>query len=388
MATLREPTEEPQPEPVAPRGRAPARLAASSALTTSALSVVGATAPDLRVHLGVGTGALTLIFVAQMLGAVVGSWLAGTVRHRLLELSPMAGLAAICVLAAASSPVLGAMAVAMWAAGIFAFVVNASSQAETMRRAGAGRARALSQFHVWGGAGAATFPLAVAAMLAVGLPWEAAFVLLAAGFAGYALVNRRAHVVPPPRAPGTTRPHVGGRGRWAVTLAVLGGGLQITFPLYYASLLVDHFGASAALASAGVSAYAFGILAARAAGTAALHRTGTEVQLRLACGSLLAGYVLLALAPSTPVVFAAGILLGLGTGQLMPLGMARAAREIGDDRYATGVVFVLNSAMQMAVPGLVAVLLRLTDLRTALVCTLPLGFVVTLAVQRSRSPRG
>src|SRR4051794_12506714 len=99
MATLREPTEEPQPEPAAPRGRAPARLAASSALTTSALSVVGATAPDLRVHLGVGTGALTLIFVAQMLGAVVGSWVAGTVRHRLLELSPMAGLAAIWVLA-------------------------------------------------------------------------------------------------------------------------------------------------------------------------------------------------------------------------------------------------------------------------------------------------
>src|SRR3954453_2683557 len=127
MATLREPTEE-QPEPAAPRGRAPAPLGAPRAPPPPALSVGGATAPDLRVHLGVGTGALTLIFVAQMLGAVVGSWVAGTVRHRLLELSPMAGLAALCVLAAAASPVLGAMAVAMWAAGVFAFVVNASSQ--------------------------------------------------------------------------------------------------------------------------------------------------------------------------------------------------------------------------------------------------------------------
>lgn len=387
MAALREPTEEPQPEPAAPRGRAPARLAASSALTTSAMSVVGATAPDLRVHLGVGTAALTLVFVAQMLGAVVGSWLAGTARHRLLELSPMAALAAVSVLAATVSPVLAAMAVGMWAAGVFAFVVNASSQAETMRRAGAGRARALSQFHVWGGAGSAAFPLAVAGMLAAGLPWEAAFGLLAAGFAGYAIVNRRLHVVPPPRAPGAARPQVGASGRWAVTLAVVGGGLQITFPLYFASLLVDHFGASAALASAGVSAYAFGILAARALGTVALHRTGADLQLRLASGSLLTGYALLALAPSTPVVFAAGVLLGLGTGQLMPLGMGRAAREIGDDRYATGVVFTLNSALQMAVPGLVAVLLHVTDLRTALVCTLPLGLLVTLAVLRSRSPR-
>jgi MFS family permease len=116
-----------------------------------------------------------------------------------------------------------------------------------------------------------------------------------------------------------------------------------------------------------------------------LHRTGADLQLRLACGSLLIGYLVLAVAPSTPAVFAAAVLLGLGTGQLMPLGMGRAAREIGDDRYATGVVFTLNSTLQMAVPGAVAVLLHVTDLRTALVCTLPLALLVTLAVLRSRS---
>jgi MFS family permease len=383
MAALHEST-----EPGARPGRAPARLAASSALTTSAMSVVGATAPDLRVHLGVGTAALTLVFVGQMLGAVVGSWLAGTVRHRVLELSPMAAAAALAVLAAMVSPVLAAMVVAMWAAGVAAFVVNASSQAETMRRAGAGRARALSQFHVWGGAGAAAFPLLVALLLAAGLPWQGAFVALAAGFAAYAIVNRDLHVVPPARAAGARRPKVGTRGRWAVTLAVVGGGLQITFPLYYASLLVDEFGASPALASAGVSAYAAGVLAARALGTATLHRTGADRQLRAACAALLAGYALLAVAPAIPAVFVAGVLLGLGTGQLMPLGMGRAAREIGDDRYATGVVFTLNSALQMAVPGAVAVLLHLTDLRTALVLTLPLALAITLAVLRSRSPRG
>jgi MFS family permease len=384
MAALRDNRE---PEPAARLGRAPARLAASSALTTSAMSVVGATAPDLRVHLGVGTAALTLVFVAQMLGAVVGSWLAGTLRHRLLELSPMAALASLAALAAMVSPALGFMVLAMWAVGVAAFVVNASAQAETMRRAGAGRARALSQFHVWGGAGAATFPLLVAALLALRLPWQGAFVLLAAGFATYALVNRNLRVVPPPRAPGHRRPAVGTRGRWAVTLAILGGGLQITFPLYYASLLVDHFGASAALASAGVSVYAFGVLAARFFGTKLLNRVGADAELRCACGSLLAGYLVLALAPSAAVVFVAGVLLGLGTGQLMPLGMARAAREIHDDRYATGVVFTLNSTSQMAVPGLVAVLLGVTDLRTALVLTLPLALVISVAVLRSRSAR-
>jgi MFS family permease len=349
------------------------------------MSVVGATAPDLRVHLGVGTAALTLVFVGQMLGAAVGSWLAGTVRHRRLEPGPMAALAAVAVLVAMLSPALGFMVVTMWAVGVTVFVVNATSQAETMRRAGAGRARALSQFHVWGGAGAAGFPLLVAALLGLGLPWRAAFVLLASGFTAYALVNRRLHVVPPRREPGAPRPHVGVRGRWAVALAVLGGGLQITFPLYYASLLVDRFGASAALASAGVSAYAFGVLTARFTGTRLLDRTGDDRQLRCACGALLAGYVVLALAPTVALVFAAGVLLGLGTGQLMPLGMVRAAREIRDDRYATGVVFMLNSAAQMAVPGLVALLLGITDLRTALLLTLPLALVISVAVLRSRS---
>ena len=42
------------------------------------MTVVGATAPDLRGRLDVSTAALTVVFVAQMLGAVIGSWLVGT----------------------------------------------------------------------------------------------------------------------------------------------------------------------------------------------------------------------------------------------------------------------------------------------------------------------
>jgi MFS family permease len=351
------------------------------------MSVVGATAPDLRAHLGVGTAALTLVFVAQTFGALVGSGIAGTLRHQALELSPMAALASFAVLAAMGSPSLGLTVLTMWLVGVAVFVVNASSQAETMRRAGAGRARALSQFHVYGGAGAAAFPLLIAGLLAVGLPWQGAFALLAGGYAVYALVNRNLRVVPPPRPEGHSRPEIGTRGRWAVALAVLGGGLQLTFPLYYASLLVDHYGASAALASAGVSAYAFGVLAARFFGTRLLDRTGAHRQLLWGCGSLLAGYVVLALAPATGAVFVAGALLGVGTGQLMPLGMVRAAREIRDDRYATGVVFTLNAAAQIAVPGLVAVLLAVTDLHTALLLTLPIALVISVAVLRSRSAR-
>jgi FSR family fosmidomycin resistance protein-like MFS transporter len=363
---------------------APWELAASSALTTALMSVVGATAPDLREHLGVSTAALTLAFVGQMLGAIAGSWLAGRARHRLLEVSPAGLLAAAALVVAALAPSLPVLVVAMGAGGVGAFCANAAAQAETMRRAGQRRAQALSEYHVWGGAGAAVFPLAVALLLAAGAPFQAAFLLVVAGYLGYAWINRGLRIVPPPRAAGERRPRLSARARWAVTAAVVGGGLQMTFPLYLASLVVDRFGVGAATGSATIGVYAFGVLVARAGGTRLLPRLPVDRQLRLGCALLLAGYALLGISGDVAGVMAASLLLGLGTGQLMPLGMARSARAIGDDRHATSVVFTFNSAMQLAVPGAVALLLQLTDLHTALLLTSPLALLVALAVWRSR----
>ena len=119
-----------------------------------------------------------------------------------------------------------------------------------------------------------------------------------------------------------------------------------------------------------------------------LPRTGPDRQLAVAVTCLFGGYALLAAAGGAATVFAAGVLLGIGTGQLLPLGMARAAREIGDDRYATGVVFTLNSALQMAVPGAVALFLQFTDLRSALLLTFPIAAAIALATLRSRRPPG
>jgi MFS family permease len=350
------------------------------------MSVVGATAPDLRAALGVSTAALTLAFIGQMVGALGGSWLAGRARHRLLEVCPLAVLAAAASVAAALAPTLALLVAAMLVAGLGSMGANVGAQAETMRRAGPRRAQALSRYHVWGGAGAALFPLGFAVLLAAGAPHEGAFVLIMAGYLSYAWINRRLRVIPPSHAQAAAKPRVTTRGRWAVLVAVVGGGLQLTFPLYLASLVVDRFGVSAATGSATVGLYSLGVLAARAGGTALLPRLPVHGQLRLSCAFLLAGYLALALAGSVGVVIAAAFLIGLGAGQLLPLGMARSAREIGDDRYASGLVFAWNSTMQLAIPGAVALLLQVTDLRTALVATVPLALLIALAVWRSRPP--
>jgi len=373
-------------QPAGGRFVTPWRLGASSALTTAAMSIVGATAPDLRVHLDVGTSVLALAFVAQMTGAVAGSWLAVAPRERPIQLAPGAAAAALGLLAAMLAPALTFLVVAMLATGVAAFVVNATSQAETMRRAGPARSAALSRFHVWGGAGAAFFPLAVAGLLALEAPWQAAFVLLAGGYIGFAVVNRHVRVAPSPGRAAGSRPPITARARWAVVVAVFGGGLQVTFPLYLASLLVDRYGTSGAVGSAAIAAYSGGMLAARAGGTALLPRFPPARQLQLAGALLLAGYATLAIAGSAGVAFVAAVLLGAGVGQLLPLGMARAAREIGDDRYATGVVFSLNSALQVAVPGIVALLLQVAGLRAALLMTFPIALAICVAVGASRRP--
>ena len=81
---------------------------------------------------------------------------------------------------------------------------NASAQAETMRRAGPRRAQALSQYHVWGGAGAAVFPLAVAAAAGRGPALAGGFALVVAGWLAYAWINRDLRVVPAAREDGGT----------------------------------------------------------------------------------------------------------------------------------------------------------------------------------------
>ena len=76
-----------------------------------------------------------------------------------------------------------------------------------MRRAGPRRARALSQYHTWGGAGSVVFPLTVAGLLAAGVPWHSAFVLIVVAYLVHAWVTGTCASCAP-------RPPTATRGRW------------------------------------------------------------------------------------------------------------------------------------------------------------------------------
>jgi hypothetical protein len=98
---------------------------------------------------------------------------------------------------------------------------------------------------------------------------------------------------------------------------------------------------------------------------------------------LLAGYPVLLLASSAPLVVAAAIIIGLGIGQIFPLAMSRAAELIDDDRYASSLVFSLNSAAQVALPAVVALCLLFSELQEALVGTVVFAALVALSAALS-----
>ena len=187
------------------------------------------------------------------------------------------------------------------------------------------------------------------------------------GFLAYAWINRRLRVVPSPRDAVTPPPRITARGRWAIVVAVVGGGLQLTFPLYLASLVVDDFGVSSATGSATIGVYACGVLLARAGGTALLPRLPVG---RPAVGELRVPVHRLRAARRSRRRAGAHV-RGLPDRAWGSASCCRWAWRAARARSATtatppALVFAFNSALQLAVPGAVALLLAFTDLRTAL----------------------
>jgi MFS family permease len=358
------------------------RLRAPSALTVALLSLVGATAPGIEEAFGVGSGMLAVIFVAQTLGALLGAAATGALHHPLMRGRPAALICAAMLALAGVAPSFALLTLAMLGAGVACFFINTRAQADVASLAGSNRGEALSRFHVWGGAGGFAFPLLVAGALALGMPWRAGFFILAGLFAAYGALAVRSLEMPHPKR-NSGRARVDRRAWLAIACGAIAVAIQVTIPLYLATLLVSDYGASEAAGSAAVSVYSFGLLSSRASGTWLLPRTGLDRQLRVVVAIALAGYGLFALAGSAGLVVAGALVIAVGIGQTFPLSMARSIELIGDDRYASSLAFSLNSTAQMVMPATVALWLLFTGLREALVGTA--AFAAVMAVSAALS---
>jgi MFS family permease len=360
----------------------PWQLYASSFVTTGLAGLVGVTAPGLRETFDVGYVAIGALFVVQTLGGLVGALGVGVWRHRALELPVLALVAAAALAVGAASPVFGVLLVAMIAAGFAGYALVTRAQADLSRIAGSRRGHALSLQHVCGAVGATVFPLGLTALLLLDLDWRSGFVLLAGFYAIYHVATRG--LPPGEQSPGL-RPggHIAVRTRWSATIAVLAMGVQTSVPLWLPVLLHDDFDLSQAMASAGAGVYFLALLVGRVGGARLLARLGERRELWLCIGLVLGGYLVLGLAPSAELVVAGAALIAAGVGPLLPLGVSRTVAASGDDRLASSLVMGLGQVSQIALPGLVVALLLVIDLHAALTATVLAGLVIAVAIHRS-----
>ena len=264
--------------------------------------------------------------------------------------------------------------------------MNARAQSELSALAGAFRARALSLFHVGGGAGAFITPLAIAALLAAGVSWRAGFVLVAAALLVYApWAGRWGRAVAPRMSL-----HVGrlpSRARWALAVAALSLGIQNVVPLWLAQLAHDEFALSVAAASAVTAVYMGGAVPGAPDGgrVPPAPRRGPRAR-RLLDARRGRPAAARRRRPTRRTMIAAAAIIGGSIGPILALGMARLAATSGDDRLAASAVMAGGAATAIVLPAVTVALELVVGLQLAVAALVVPAVVVVAGVWRSRVP--
>jgi MFS transporter, FSR family, fosmidomycin resistance protein len=280
-------------------------------------------------------------------------------------------------------------AVALSGIGVAAYHPEAS---RTARMIAGSSAKGMSYFAVGGNAGIAVAPLVVAPILSItglaGTPLLAVPALLMAGvlcFTGLAAVGPSA-----PRTPVTA----GERDDWrafgwltgaVVARSILYFGVSSFLALY----LIHRFGVSKTVGSAALTTLTgTGVLGTIAGGRLA-DRIGRVATVRLGHLLVLPGLLLLVLAPSAPLVFAAAVVLGFGLwlpfAVSVTLGQEYLPNRVGT---ASGVTLGLAVSVGGMVAPLLGVLADARGLRTALavLLVLPVAALAILTRLRDAAP--
>jgi len=372
------------PREGAARPRLPWFLFPPSPLAAAVLGLIGTTAPDLRPDLSIGYVGVAALHVAQTGGMVAGALAVGMSDRRILRPRPMV-LVAAAALIASTIGWFPALLVAVAIGGVAIYAINARAQSELSALAGPYRARALSLFHVGGGAGAFLTPLAIAGLLALGVSWRAAFLFVAAALLVYApWASRWGHQTAPRM---TLRVgHLPPRARWALAVATLALGIQLAVPLWLAQLVHDDFGVSVAAASAVTAVYCAALFVARLTVATSLPRLGEGRVLAVCSTAVVLGLVLLGIAPDAATVIAAAAIVGGSIGPILALGMARLAATSGDDRLAASAVMAGGGAAAIVLPAATVALEAVIGLQLAVAALAVPALVVVVGVWRSAVP--
>ncbi|PPK98842.1 putative MFS family arabinose efflux permease [Kineococcus xinjiangensis] len=167
------------------------------------------------------------------------------------------------------------------------------------------------------------------------------------------------------------------------------GGIVFYTPIVELSFALDALGVESVAVIGGVSALAAVATAVGAASFAPMARRGPAVLLPVAFGLAGVGLVVVALAPSVPVLLAGGIIASAGTGLMLPTLLSWTLSDVSHDQRGratgiwTGCLFIGEFICPLAVLAMSAVL---GGLSAALVAIAVLSLALAVFV-RLRHPR-
>lgn len=328
--------------------------------------LLGVAAPSLGADFGIAPGEIGVLLAVFTAGYLVASFASGRLLARF-------GVGAVlvwsCVLTGTS--LLGYAAAPRWAvvlgwaplAGLGAGAIDAGLNTFAATRHGV---RTLNWLHACYGAGVTLGPLLMGALLAAGQRWTAGYALVGAAqlaLAGAFAATRRRW--PPPARPASGTPAAASVVATLRAPRVLAGvatfaaytGIEAAAGVWAYSLFTTSRGVAPAVAAACVAAYWASFTLGRVLLGIVAERMPLRAFVRAAIATMIAGALLLWLAPGTAGLLGL-VLLGVGCAPVFPSLMAATPARVGASHAGNAIGFQVCGATvgQSALPALVGVL--------------------------------
>jgi len=359
------------------------RVMAAFALHATTVGSVFARLPEIQKALALPEATFGLVLMGMPAGVVLGSILISPVVEtwgpkRLIMLgTPLIAAVSMLTTAAWSAVTL---CMALFAFGLAFATSNVALNVEADRVEAAEDRRIMSRCHGWWALGFLATALVSAGLIRVGVPPVAQFVAVTAMLA--ALVP--AFLVPLPesraRAGGASsrrRFALPGRGTLLIGgFALAGVVLEGTTRSWSVIYVRDLFGAADWIAALALPAIVVTQTVGRFAGDGLIERLGAATSGRLVAVALLAGLIVIVMAPVTGMVLAGFALIGVGVSTVLPQAFSAAARW-GDRPAAESMAAfaTLSTVMGFLGPPVFGALAEWFGLRVAFALFIPLPLI-------------
>jgi len=318
----------------------------------AALTLIGPALTELRDRTGTDIGDIGVLFVAQSLGGVVGSLVAGHLLDRFDGHRVYAAAAISMALGQASVPFLDSirqLAVAFAVIGFGALALSTASNSLIMWWRGADVGRGLNLLHLWFGVGAIIAPLL--ALIAV----DVAFLLSAAAVG---LIGSATLMIDSPRPVHLKRDDQMTTTAPVILLAAVFFAFYVAFELGYSGWLHTYGierGLPPAAASWLNSSFWIAFTLGRAAVAFRRVMPAPKVVVAASLAVALGGSSLLVAgsAGAGPLIWVGTILAGLGAAAQFPMMMTYLDRRIVTTGRFTSIMLAAAAGGNLAAPWLI-----------------------------------